>query len=46
MDTLERSRAIENIRALKARYFGLMDTKQWDELADVFTPDMQARQHR
>ena len=41
MDTLERLRAIENIRALKARYFRLMDTKQWDELADVFTPDMQ-----
>jgi hypothetical protein len=33
--------AIEDIRMLKARYFRLMDTKQWDELAAVFTPDLQ-----
>jgi SnoaL-like domain len=31
--------AIEEIRALKARYFRLMDTKQWDAWADVFTVD-------
>ena len=41
MDPLERLQAIEDIRNLKARYFRLMDTKQWDELVDVFTPDMQ-----
>jgi uncharacterized protein (TIGR02246 family) len=31
---------IEEIKQLKARYFRLMDTKQWDEWADVFTPDV------
>lgn len=31
---------IENIRQLKARYFRLMDTKQWDELRSVFTDDV------
>jgi len=40
MDRLERLEAIEGIRNLKARYFRLMDTKAWDALADVFTPDM------
>ncbi|HLN18532.1 MAG TPA: nuclear transport factor 2 family protein [Acidimicrobiales bacterium] len=30
---------IEAIKQLKARYFRLMDTKRWDEWADVFTPD-------
>ncbi len=41
VDELERLRAIEEIRNLKARYFRFMDTKQWDELATLFTPDMQ-----
>jgi hypothetical protein len=41
MDPIERLQAIEDIRTLKARYFRLMDTKQWDELVEVFTPDMQ-----
>jgi hypothetical protein len=41
MDRLDRLEAIEAIRALKARYFRLMDTKQWDALRDVFTQDMQ-----
>ena len=40
MDTLERLLAIEDIRRLKARYFRLMDTKQWDEFGTLFTPDM------
>jgi hypothetical protein len=31
---------LEEIRRLKARYFRLMDTKQWDELRDVFTTDV------
>jgi hypothetical protein len=40
MDRLDRLEAIEEIRNLKARYFRLMDTKQWDALKDVFTSDM------
>jgi uncharacterized protein (TIGR02246 family) len=31
---------IEEIKQLKARYFRLMDTKQWDAWADVFTEDV------
>jgi hypothetical protein len=31
--------AIEAIRQLKARYCRFVDTKQWERLADVFTPD-------
>jgi uncharacterized protein (TIGR02246 family) len=38
-DTLS---AIEEIKQLKARYFRLMDTKQWEEWADVFTEDLDA----
>jgi hypothetical protein len=34
--------AIEEIKQLKARYFRLMDTKKWDEWADVFTADLSA----
>lgn len=41
MDRLERLEAIEAIRNLKARYFRLMDTKQWDALEGVFTPDLE-----
>jgi len=41
MDRLERLEAVEEIRNLKARYFRLMDTKQWDALRGVFTRDMQ-----
>ena len=40
MDRIDRLEAIEEIRNLKARYFRLMDTKQWDELKSVFTTDM------
>ncbi|MCT2398564.1 nuclear transport factor 2 family protein [Novosphingobium mangrovi (ex Huang et al. 2023)] len=40
MDRLERLEAIEAIRNLKARYFRLMDTKQWSALKGVFTRDM------
>jgi hypothetical protein len=36
------SRAREELQALKARYFRLMDTKRWDEWADVFTEDLTA----
>jgi hypothetical protein len=28
------------IKQLKARYFRLMDTKEWDSLVDVFCPDV------
>ena len=40
MDRLDRLEAIEQIRNLKARYFRLIDTKQWDALRGVFTADM------
>ncbi|ONH61394.1 hypothetical protein CcI49_07415 [Frankia sp. CcI49] len=41
MDRLDRLEAIEEIRNLKARYFRYMDSKLWDDLATVFTADMQ-----
>jgi hypothetical protein len=37
----DRLEAIEAIRHLKARYFRYMDTKQWESLPGIFTPDMQ-----
>jgi len=40
MDRLERLEAAEAIRTLKARYFRLIDTGQWDELRGVFTADL------
>lgn len=40
MDRIERLEAIETIRALKARYFRLIDTKQWDALPDLFSEDL------
>ncbi|TGD71802.1 nuclear transport factor 2 family protein [Mangrovimicrobium sediminis] len=40
MEAVERLLAIEAIRTLKARYFRYMDTKQWKQLASVFTRDM------
>lgn len=39
MDPLEQLRAIEDIKALKARYFRCMDTKDWAGFADQFAPD-------
>lgn len=41
MNTVERLQAIEDIRNLKARYFRFMDTKQWEALPGLFTPDLQ-----
>lgn len=38
MDTTELAE-IEEIKRLKSRYFSLMDTKRWDEWAEVFTDD-------
>ena len=34
------SSEVDQIHQLKARYFRLMDTKQWDLLRDVFTVDV------
>ena len=33
------TRAVEEIKQLKARYFRCMDTKDWAGYLDVFTPD-------
>jgi SnoaL-like domain len=33
--------AIEDIKKLKARYFRYVDTKQWDELLEIFAPDVE-----
>lgn len=41
MDRLDRLEATEAIRTLKARYFRLMDTKEWDQLRGVFTANLQ-----
>jgi hypothetical protein len=41
VDPIARVEAVEEIRNLKARYFRLMDTKQWDALVEVFAPDLQ-----
>lgn len=37
--TLEELSAVEAIKALKARYFRCMDTKDWDGFAGVFAVD-------
>jgi hypothetical protein len=37
--TLDDLLAIEEIKQLKARYFRLMDTRQWSAWGDVFAPD-------
>ena len=34
---------IEQIKQLKARYFRLMDTRQWDEWRECFAEDVQVR---
>lgn len=39
MDAIERLLALEEIRALKARYCRLLDTKDWDGFAALFTED-------
>jgi hypothetical protein len=39
--TLEELLAIESIKQLKARYFLLMDTKQWEAWRELFTDDVQ-----
>ncbi|WP_404477257.1 nuclear transport factor 2 family protein [Novosphingobium sp. BL-52-GroH] len=39
MDGIVRLTAIEDIRALKARYFRLLDDKRWDDFGALFTAD-------
>jgi hypothetical protein len=39
LDAAERIVAIEEVKALKARYFRTMDTKDWEGFADVFAAD-------
>lgn len=40
--TVDQMNDLEAIRQLKARYFRLMDTQQWDAWADCFTTDVWA----
>jgi hypothetical protein len=40
MDLLEKLAAIEDIKRLKARYFRLVDSKQYDALEGLFTPNV------
>jgi hypothetical protein len=42
MTNIERLLAIEEIKALKARYFRTMDCKDWAGLEAVFAPDLLA----
>ncbi|MFM7275950.1 MAG: nuclear transport factor 2 family protein [Gammaproteobacteria bacterium] len=42
MSPIERLEAIESIRALKARYFRTLDTKDWAAHEQVFVPDLVA----
>lgn len=39
MDPIERLVAIEAIKVVKAKYFRFVDTKDWDGLRTIFTPD-------
>jgi len=39
MDTVSRLLAMEEIRQLKARYFRLMDTRDYEAMAEVFCED-------
>lgn len=40
--TIDQISDLEAIRQLKARYFRLMDTKQWDTWTNCFTDDVRA----
>ncbi len=37
LDPMDQAVALEALRVLKARYFRLLDTQRWDELAELFT---------
>lgn len=41
MDSIEKLIAIEAIKVVKAKYFRFVDTKDWDGLRAIFTPDAQ-----
>jgi SnoaL-like domain len=40
--TIDQMNDLEAIRQLKARYFRLMDTQQWEAWADCFAADVSA----
>lgn len=40
MDRIDRLEAIEDIKALKGRYFRALDTRNFDALEQVFAPDL------
>jgi hypothetical protein len=40
MELVRRLAAIEDIKVLKARYWRLIDTRQWDEYRTLFAPGM------
>ena len=42
MDAVSDLLAVEQIKNLKARYFRLLDTKQWAQWREVITDDLQA----
>jgi hypothetical protein len=42
LGTLDKLQALEDLRRLKARYFRLLDTKQWDAWSEIFEPDIVA----
>ena len=42
METIDKLLALEELRMLKARYFRLLDTKQWSAWSELFTPDIVA----
>jgi hypothetical protein len=39
VDPIDRLLALEDLKQLKARYFRLLDTKQWDAWGEVFSTD-------
>jgi hypothetical protein len=40
VDTVDRLWALEELRLLKARYFRLLDSKQWDAWSELFEPEI------
>ena len=41
MADLETLAAVEEIKKLKARYFRLVDTREWEQMAALFTPEIE-----
>jgi len=46
MDPIDKLGAIEDIKQLKARYFRFVDSKQYDALERLFTPDVRVDHSR